>query len=1308
MKEKTNPTLRFILLFAILIGSVENMHSQSDVSVANAERYFHTAKSYYNSENYDSAAANFQKASYLFKKLYEKQANQQFISYYLYCVDLQTFSYYQLNQYEPIAKLIEKTVNWTDTIIPWHNKFYGNLFETKAKVLLKQGNKSKAKKYYLKCLDVRKSLNGGDKQSLLPIYFNIAQIYFHEGKYDKAITYFNQSMSKSNFPEDLKDDISTLNYIGIAYLKKADYKNAEKSLKKSMKMSEGVDIAQHAMLTKSYKYLGKLYSEKGNLQQAEIFFQKALNLLNSIDDTSKIRRIKCYRDLAGVQSHLGKYMVAQTNLMEAIELLKSADQTNWALKGDLNKEIGNVFKEQGAYEKALQYYTQTLDIYKNKKHNAPKELIITQSALSDYWAERGNPRKAIDLLKESLDVYDDFYSENRIIQAKILGNLGKSYLINREYDKAFKTIKKSIKLYKSNCSAQEHPDIAVAYNNLGNVYNRKGNYSKAIESYEKSLKILHNIYGNNSHKLVSTYNNFGNVYAAKNEYKRAREFYLKALSLTKKHLGTSHPSLIKLYNNIGNLHLHTNEKSLSRSYHQKALKLKENIYGTDYPGLADSYNNLGNACLSVEAYDLAYAYFQKAIVLNKANYNRFHENIARGYGNIGNLKRKQKKYSEAQENLKKSLKIFRKTLGWKHPDVANTYINLGHVAFDRANYKSAISYYHKGIIANDKKASDTTHVFSLPEPQKVMGLRLLLDALLNKGDALRKLSKTESSDKSLHFKNVALEHFIMADSLISEIRKGIYSSKDKLNLGVKAYKVYSSALSLCIGKVKRAENDEKRKEFVRKAFYFSEKNKSRVLLQSIAESKAMKFAGIPEDKLKKEKTLKTKIGHYQEKIAKAEDEKITEEVRSDLFDLKREYENLIASFEKNYPGYYKLKHSSKNISVDGLQDMLNKNQAVISYFVGDSSVSIFLISKNNVKIESKCKFARFSDTLKYFRWALMYKNSKRFQRHYRHLGNKLYHYLIPQSIPSDVDELLIIPDAGLNTIPFGALLSERVKHGNENFRDYPYLLKKYKTSYSYSATLYSEIKERKKNATLNNGYDLLAMAPVFSNKEKDGITISSRRAGDSHKKIVKSDGEYRKKVEGEYISSLPGTEDEVISIYQEFKKNKKLAIVKLHSVASENFFKTTNLNNFDIIHLATHGIVNSEDPAKSGIIFADNNEYPDDGVLHTNEIYNLSIRTNLINLSACETGLGKIARGEGIIGLSRALLYAGAQNLIVSLWKVSDQSTKELMIQFYKNVIRNSDYQMYKYPLRDAKLDLIKNEKYAHPFYWAVFILIGS
>jgi len=191
------------------------------------------------------------------------------------------------------------------------------------------------------------------------------------------------------------------------------------------------------------------------------------------------------------------------------------------------------------------------------------------------------------------------------------------------------------------------------------------------------------------------------------------------------------------------------------------------------------------------------------------------------------------------------------------------------------------------------------------------------------------------------------------------------------------------------------------------------------------------------------------------------------------------------------------------------------------------------------------------------------------------------------------------------------------------------------------------------------------------------------------------------------LNVLPATLTEVEKIKSLFDENGLEADIFLKDEAHEEVVKSPQLQKYKYLHFATHGIVDEEYPELSQVFLTSDDDETHDGDLYSGEIYNLKINADLVTLSACQTGLGKVTKGEGIMGLSRALLYAGADNLVVSLWAVSDASTSELMIDFYEEIARNPNI-AYTDALQKAKQKMIGSKDYAAPYFWAPFILIGK
>ena len=334
-------------------------------------------------------------------------------------------------------------------------------------------------------------------------------------------------------------------------------------------------------------------------------------------------------------------------------------------------------------------------------------------------------------------------------------------------------------------------------------------------------------------------------------------------------------------------------------------------------------------------------------------------------------------------------------------------------------------------------------------------------------------------------------------------------------------------------------------------------------------------------------------------------------------------------------------------------------------------------------------------------------------------GNEaLYQVLIQpvESITKGKSKLIIIPDKYLYCLPFETLYNPVSANLQKDYTNKDYLVKAHNILYHYSNTLYCQILQENIQNTGTGGF--IGFAPVFDN---DSLNNLVTHRGASILDTLNSDSyETLRSISynGKTFNPLPYSEKEVETIASLFKARKLNAAEYLYGNANEISFKK-NIPDYKYIHLATHGIVNEKNPNLSGIVFSQPTHKPeedsltdmetglpdlDDGILFAGEMYNLDLNADLVVLSACETGLGKIISGEGIMSMTRGFIYSGTPNILFSLWKVGDKNTYELMVNFYADIIEG---QTYSKALRNAKLKLIKNEATAFPANWAGFTLVG-
>lgn len=1005
---------------------------------------------------------------------------------------------------------------------------------------------------------------------------------------------------------------------------------------------------------------------------------------------------------------------------------------------------------KGDYNTALMNYN---NAYKLKlSYSEPNSIEIAQSytdigLLNIYL---GNYKESLDLLNKSLTIKLGLWGEYKTEIADCYNNIAIADYYLGNLSLSIESFRKALNIRKK-ILGEIHPDIAASYMNIANLKDQIGESDSAVIFFDEALDIYYEVFSKKHYLIAACLDNLGSAYISKGDADQASKYLIEALNLRLEIFGEKHPQVIGSYNNLGYLYLHNYEPDKALDYFLKALDLQLELYGKDDPMTLSLYNNIGTVYANLNDYNTSISYHQTALEEYLKLYGYSHPDVANTYYNIGSTFYFEKKYEKALINFKKSLQIriglsdpnefeiadnynsigtifnilnspdsslhylnnslviFSRILGDKNPTISMVLLNIGDVYTNKTDFKVAMDYYHKGLIANIKGHSDSSHFTVLPPIENSFSIEQRDQGVQRIAECNFNLYKNSISlEEKKKYLNQSLLFYNYCDSLFAQTLTTMPNEGDKMRYVEKINAVNEEKIMVCI----EANTFFSEFKFKEKAFLYSERSKSQVLLQAISGQEAQKFAGIPDSLLEKEHNLKIDINFYEQKLAEGLDSITERNFRDKLFKANRQYEELIANFETSYPEYYSLKYSTKNPSVKNLQKLLDAKTAIRSYFVGDSTIYIFTISNKKFDVQQVAKMDNLEDTIRYFRYGLT-KFSQRMTDIYQRTGVLLYQQLFPESLVLDkqIENLIIIPDGALATIPFEALLTDNLGGLNgDDFKKYPFLINRYNVNYSYSANLFYRTfpKEKQKQPELTNLNDWLALAPVFDDKTEQGVMLATRELQKQLNYLQSDTLNVRGRLlTGDYITPLPGTESETQAIIKQYENRNLKAQALLHQSANEQFIKSGGLEKYKVLHFATHGFVNSEKPELSGILLAQDSTDNQDGILYSGEIYNLKLNADLVVLSACETGLGKINKGEGIIGLTRALLYAGGKNIIVSLWQVSDESTSNLMIDFYNNLL-NMNNKSFSDPLRKAKLKMISEGKFAHPFYWSPFILVGK
>ncbi len=850
---------------------------------------------------------------------------------------------------------------------------------------------------------------------------------------------------------------------------------------------------------------------------------------------------------------------------------------------------------------------------------------------------------------------------------------------------------------------EEHRKVATTINNIGLVYYLKGNYDKSLEYHKKALAIKLRLWGEEHRQVAYSYNNIGIVYVEKGDYDRALEYHQKALSIRMRLLGEEHLEVGSSNNNIGDVYYAKADYDQALEYLQKAVSIWLCNVGEDHTYSSNAYIYIGLAYNEKSDYDLALEYNQKALSIRLRLWGQEHPDIAESYSSIGVVYSAKVDYEQALKYHHKATAIGLKVFGNHHPVVAEYYRNIAEVYSHKNEFSTALAYCQKSLISLIAEFTDPS-IYSNPRLENVSFGPYLLTSLKLKAEIFTRLSdKTGKKDLEMAFSTYQL-----AVDLIDKMRTGYKAEGSKLILGENVVEIYEQG----IGTVLKLNEITGKKSYKESAFFFAEKGKASVLSQALQETQAKSFAGIPDSLLEKEKQLKIDLAFYDTQIEKErqkkedQDEAKIQDFQGKYFSLNTQYESLIEELETTYPKYYELKYQTQSVSIPELQAALDSQTTVVEYFTSQESITIFTVAKHHFEVTTVAKDSLFETGIKQLRTSI----TKHDYELYTKSAHRLHQFLIQPVVGHlTTGSLIIIPDHVVANVPFEALLTEEATEAKSiDYGSLPYLLKKYQVSYAYSANLLLDL--------LNQGHpdtprDYLAFAPVFSN----GISSSSRAAG-----FLQANQDLDSTRTAR--THLPASRDEVLGIQQLFRQSYSIldrlydwlfgdkSQVYLEKQANEENLKNTDLKEYRYIHFATHGFANKTTPELSGLLLAQDSTSTEDNVLFLGEVYNLELSADLVTLSACESGIDKSIKGEGLMSLSRGFLYAGAKNLLVSLWQADDRATSDLMLAFYEEMLKGKSKAQ---ALREAKLRLIgdqirSDQGYADPSSWAAFILVGK
>jgi len=992
-------------------------------------------------------------------------------------------------------------------------------------------------------------------------------------------------------------------------------------------------------------------------------FQEAIFLLNKVVKDKSIS----HETLFVVYKIQGMSNFGLSNYDQAIEFYQKAFQLSEekSMSGLKQAEamfaIGETQESMGLYEESMVSFNITEKILSVSEGPLKQELLINLNlGKGDYFDTKGIYLQADSCYEKALELVNQGSDSTSL--STVYNRLGYSKYSLGDIDQALTYFELALPI-----DLKAHGKFGVKYtsglSNIGSILISKGNYDKALSYYNIALKNNLEKFGSDHFQLAIDYHNIGILHLYKGDYSLALDYFSRSKRIFNKTFKEDYHNLMTTLNkNIGLCYEESGEPEKALLYYNIALEKYHSNFPDGHAGISKILERIGK-CKEIEGdLDAALDYYEQAFDIGNSFLGEDHHYLSNFLRSQALVYKKKGDYVKSKEIIDKSSALIEEKLGASHPLLAENYMHAAELVYFQNDYPSAIAYFDKATsILNYDPVKD-------PKFEKVNSEMLLLKVFEKKAFFYEQLYEKSKDESNLQ---KSLDVYTDIINLIQHLRHSYKEDESKRILTKNNYSLYSKAIKLCLD----LNKINKQAQFLEKAFQFSERLKANKLLESFYASKAQSIAGIPDSILNQEKAFKVDIVFLKQQL---EDTPQTDsasivELNKRLLDRKQEYRFFISTLESQYGNYYNLKYSANDLTVTEIQKkLLNKDQTLIEYHAAENALYAFVINKDSIRA-IELNIDSLSTNIFYLRrglWStfINYEDSpsKEIAKLlFKKYAFKLYKQLIEPLGTLD-ENLTIIPSGEIGTIPFEVLLTQK-SDVQAPMNQLEYLIKSHEISYNFSALLWKEMRDKKYEEK-----GLLAVAPSFKTVN-DGLNRNA-------------------------LQELNFTRNEATYISDLFRGDTLIGEL----ATSASFIDMAK--NYGILHLATHAQVNVDKIEKSCLYFyADslNNQS-----LYIRDLYTMEFPADLVVLSACETGVGELIKGEGIVSLARGFAYAGASSIVTSLWRVRDNSTSEFMKLFYAN-LKKGDRKSE--ALRSAKLEFIdSNPKYAHPFYWAPFVGIGN
>lgn len=1131
------------------------------------------------------------------------------------------------------------------------------------------------------------------KQSSAALFRSRAGAFTQDGDWARAEECYRSALLKDRQPgnQNLAEalDLAGIGHVAVRLgnpIKAQDY------YQQALAIQERLE--PYSLSTaRSLNGLGEATLRWGDVAQAEQYFQRAQAILRKLGHQGGPDFALSLNGLGSATQQRGYLAKAELFHRRALSIQQREAPQSLDLADTLDY-LGLVSYLGSRYRKAEDYYNRSLALRKQFLGGG-LDIAWSMNGLGDVAFDQGDLVKAEDSYRHAFNIAQRFAPDSLVVGTALTNLCLISY---RHGDLSGAETCQRQALASQDRLAPHGLDVATSLRRLGEISDRRGDLAQAEEYVSRSLDIRQQLVPS-SPAVANSLVKLGVIADRKGDLIEAEKHYIRALGIQEK-LDPASLTVARSLHALGSVAQKRRDFARAQAYHHRAL----GIYQKILPGsllVANSLIHLALLADDLEDQAKAEYYCRKALAI-KQKIAPDTIDLAENLNVMGQIMFNHRAFHQAESYLQQALSIQRK-LNPGSLQVASNLHFLGMISHARGDVFSAQNLEDEALSIQEKLAPAT-----LSHAEMLASLASILR------DEDRWDSSAQLYERSLE----ALEGYVTRFGGGTEPRSQLRASYAHL------YEEYANLLM-------QQGNPEL-------AFAVSERQRARSLLEMLTQARIDIHKGIDDRLLEQEHRLqKTWTARSSERIqllAHNPGQQQLAQADKEIEELSKQYQELQEEIRQKSPDYAALTNP-RTLRVSEVQKLLDPNTLLLEYSLGKETSFLWVVSSEGFSSYQLPKRTEIEHLVRRAYQLLTAPGQitpgesvgrrrgrlENAQRAYWKTAASLSHMILgPASAQLKDKRLLIVSDGALQYAPFAAL-PEPDSRDNALHRVNPPLMVRHEIANLPSASVLAALRENAIGRKAPASEVVVLADPVFgeedarvkkTNKHQEGepAAISAAQRNTNflpvNRVVLPASNSLLLKRGGIRLTRLPFSRDEAKVILAATPAGR--GKVALDFAANLDLAISPKLAQYRIVHFATHGIFNSKNPELSGLVFStvDPNGNPQNGFLDLQGIYNLNLPVDLVVLSACETALGKEVPSEGLVGLTRGFMYAGALQVMASLWKIDDARTADLMKYFYRAV--EQENLVPAAALRKAQIHAWTQKPWALPFYWAAFEVQGD